>query len=89
VKLIALIVTTATVVLLSDARNLLGVIYAQPGETSLASLTWRELIRDIPDYEPAHTNLTVLGSPIKVAIGGTPAVNLPRAVAVDTIMDER
>jgi hypothetical protein len=65
-----------------DARNLLGV-------TSLASLTWRGLIRDIPDYEPARTNLAVLGSPSKVATGETAAVNLPRAAAVDAIMDER
>jgi tetratricopeptide (TPR) repeat protein len=71
-----------------DARNLLGVIYAQQGDISLATLTWRELTHDIPDYEPARTNLAVL-SLSKVATGETAAVNLPRATAVDTIMDER
>jgi hypothetical protein len=65
------------------------VIYAQQGDITLASLTWRELIRDIPDYEPARTNLAVLGSPSKLATGETAAVNFPRAVAVDAIMDKR
>ena len=33
-----------------DARNLLGVIYAQEGKTVRASLIWRELVREVPDY---------------------------------------
>ena len=46
----------------ADARNMLGVIYAQEGKTVRASLVWRELVREVPDYEPARTNLTILGS---------------------------
>ena len=61
-----------------DARNLLGVIYAQEGKNADASLVWRELIRDVPDYEPASTNLAILGSPNKVASGETVAVDLPQ-----------
>jgi hypothetical protein len=59
------------------------------GDISRASLIWHELIYDIPDYEPARTNLAVRGSPSKVATAETAAVNLPRAAAVDTIIDER
>ena len=46
-----------------DARNLLGVIYAQEGKTVRASLIWRELVREVPDYEPARTNLAITGQP--------------------------
>jgi Flp pilus assembly protein TadD len=45
-----------------DARNTLGVIYAQEGKTDRASLVWRELVREMPDYKPARTNLAALGS---------------------------
>jgi Flp pilus assembly protein TadD len=45
-----------------DARNSLGVIYAQEGKTVRASLVWRELVREVPDYQPARTNLALLGS---------------------------
>ncbi len=73
-----------------DARNLLGVIYAQEGKTVHASLVWRELLRDVPDYEPARTNLALLGSPSEVALGKTAAVALPTpAAAVKAIKDER
>jgi tetratricopeptide (TPR) repeat protein len=73
-----------------DARNLLGVIYAQEGKTFRASLIWRELVRDLPDYEPARTNLALLGSQSKVALGKTAAVALPTpAAAVEAIKDER
>ena len=51
-----------------DARNLLGVIYAQEGKTVRASLVWRELVRDVPDYEPARTNLALLGTQREVAL---------------------
>jgi Flp pilus assembly protein TadD len=61
-----------------DARNLLGVIYAQERKNDDASLVWRELIRDVPDYEPARANLAILGSPSKVASGETVAVDLPQ-----------
>jgi Flp pilus assembly protein TadD len=46
-----------------EARNLLGAIYAREGKSTSAALTWRELVRDIPDYEPARTNLAILGNP--------------------------
>ena len=45
-----------------DAKNALGVIYAQEGKTVSASLVWRELVREVPDYQPARTNLALLGS---------------------------
>ena len=69
-----------------DARNLLGVIYAQEGNTDRAYLVWRELVREVPDYEPARTNLAILGNPI--ATGETAAVGLPRTAAVNAIDDE-
>jgi Flp pilus assembly protein TadD len=63
-----------------DARNLLGVIYAQEGKIARASLVWRDLERDLPDYEPARTNLVVLGirSPIADVTGDTAAADSPR-----------
>jgi Flp pilus assembly protein TadD len=72
-----------------DARNLLGVIYAQEGKTVRASLTWRGLVRDVPDYEPARKNLALLGSQNEVAFGKTAAVALPPAAAVKAIKNER
>jgi Flp pilus assembly protein TadD len=72
-----------------DARNLLGVIYAQEGKTAGAVLVWSELVREVPDYEPARANLAILGSPNEVANGETAAVDLPRAAAVNAILDER
>ena len=65
----------------ADARNLLGVIYAQEGKTVRASLVWRQLVRDVPDYEPARTNLTILGSQKEVALGEAAAVALPTPAA--------
>ena len=44
-----------------DARNSLGVIYAEEGKTVRASAVWRELVHDLPDYEPARRNLPPLG----------------------------
>ncbi len=70
-----------------DASNLLGVIYAQEGKTASASLVWRDLVRDVPDYEPARKNLEILGNSSKVATGETAAVSLPRAAAVHAIAD--
>jgi tetratricopeptide (TPR) repeat protein len=52
-----------------DARNLLAVIYAQEGKTVRASLIWRELAHDVPDYEPARKNLALLGRQDEVAFG--------------------
>jgi len=68
-----------------DARNALGVIYAHEGKTVSASLVWHELVREVPDYEPARTNLALLGSPIEVARGETAAVVPSSAVAVKAI----
>lgn len=68
-----------------DARNLLGVIYAQEGKTDRASLIWRELIDDLPDYEPARKNLALLGSQNEVALGKTAAAAPPPAAAVKAI----
>jgi tetratricopeptide (TPR) repeat protein len=60
-----------------DARNLLAVIYVQEGKTIRASLVWRELVRDVPDYQPARTNLALLDSQSEVVLGETAAVALP------------
>ena len=60
-----------------DARNMLGVIYAEQGKTIPASRVWRELMREFPDYEPAHTNLALLGSHRELAHDETAAVTLP------------
>jgi len=64
-----------------DARNLLAVIYVQEGETIRASLVWRELVRDVPDYRPARTNLALLDSQSEVVLGETAAVALPAPAA--------
>jgi tetratricopeptide (TPR) repeat protein len=72
-----------------DACNLLGVIDAQTGQTVRASLVWRELVNDVPDYEPARTNLALLGSPNEVAQSETAAVVPPPAAAVTVIEDQR
>jgi Flp pilus assembly protein TadD len=72
-----------------DARNLLGVIYAQEGKTGSASLVWSELVRDLPDYGPARTNLALLGSPSEVATGETAAVVLPPTALVRAIGEDR
>jgi Flp pilus assembly protein TadD len=73
-----------------DARNLLGVIYAQEGKTVRASLIWRELVHDVPGYEPARKNLALLGSQNEVAFGKTAAAALPTpAAAVKAIKNDR
>ena len=60
-----------------DARNLLGDVYAQEGDTASASLVWSELVRDVPDYEAARKNLAILGSPSEVGDGETAAITSP------------
>jgi len=45
-----------------EARNLLGVIYAEQGHSARADSIWRELVRELPDYEPARINLSLLDS---------------------------
>ena len=73
-----------------DARNALGVIYAHEGKTVSASLIWRELIREVPDYRSAQTNLALLGSQMQVARGETAAVvPPPSAAAVKVVEDQR
>jgi Flp pilus assembly protein TadD len=57
-----------------DARNSLGVIYAEEGKTVRASMIWGELVREAPDYQPARTNLKLLGNRVEVARGETAAV---------------
>jgi tetratricopeptide (TPR) repeat protein len=52
-----------------DARNLLGVIYAEEGKTARASLLWRELVHEAPDYEPALKNLGLLGNQVQLTRG--------------------
>ncbi len=68
-----------------DARNLLAVIYVEEGKTILASRVWRKLVRDVPDYQPARTNLALLDSRSEVVLGETAAVALPAAAAVRSI----
>jgi Flp pilus assembly protein TadD len=72
-----------------DARNMLGVIYAQEGRTARAWLEWRELVREVPDYDPAVKNLALLGSQNEVVLGETAAVVPPPAAAVKAIEDAR
>jgi Flp pilus assembly protein TadD len=72
-----------------EARNALGVIYAHEGKTVNASTDWRELVREMPDYEPARANLALLGSQIEVAGGETAAVVPAPALAVKAVEDQR
>jgi Flp pilus assembly protein TadD len=61
-----------------DARNLIRVIYAEERETERASLVWRELVHDVPDYGPARENLRLLNNQRGVASGETAAVTALR-----------
>jgi Flp pilus assembly protein TadD len=70
-----------------DARNLLGVIYAREGNTAGAWVVWRELVRNMPDYQPARTNLALLGSQNEVVLGQTAAVVPSPTAAVKAIED--
>jgi tetratricopeptide (TPR) repeat protein len=60
-----------------DALNMLGVIYAEQGKAHCASQVWRDLMREFPDYEPAHTNLATLDSHRELAHYETAAVTPP------------
>jgi tetratricopeptide (TPR) repeat protein len=74
---------------LSDAQNMLGVIYAEEGKPVRALQVWRELLSETPDYEPARANLTLLGSPSEVARGeAAAAALLPHAATVKAIEDQ-
>jgi len=44
----------------NDARNTLGIIYAEEGNYIRASQEWEELNRANPDYKPARANLAIL-----------------------------
>ena len=57
----------------ADALNLLGVIYAEEGKTVRASQTWHDLIRNVPSYQPARANLSILRSQNEVADAETAA----------------
>jgi Flp pilus assembly protein TadD len=72
-----------------DARNMLGVIDAREGSTARARLLWSELVRDVPGYAPARTNLALLGSQTQVVPGEMAAVVLPSAAAVKTIAENK
>jgi hypothetical protein len=52
----------------------MGVIYAEEGKTARASLLWRELVHEAPDYEPALKNLGLLGNQVQLTRGETAAV---------------
>lgn len=43
-----------------DALNTLGVVYAEQGNYARAREAWGELLRNMPAYEPARTNLAIL-----------------------------
>lgn len=60
-----------------EARNLLGVIYAEQGHTARAYSIWRELVHELPDYQPALINLSLLDSATPVTSGQAPAPDLP------------
>ena len=72
---------TLTSLLLSpghpEARNLLGVIYAEQGHTARAYSIWRALVHELPDYQPAMINLRLLDSTTPVTSGRAPAPDLP------------
>jgi hypothetical protein len=40
---------------------------------------WRELVHDVPDYQPARANLALVDSQSQVVLGETAAVALPPA----------
>jgi len=43
-----------------DARNTLGVIYAEQGNYERAHEEWADLIKSHPDYAPARANMAIL-----------------------------
>jgi tetratricopeptide (TPR) repeat protein len=67
-----------------EARNLLGVIYAREGKTARAAQVWNDLIRDVPDFQSARSNLLLLGGQSKVVDAETAAVASSPAAAVQT-----
>lgn len=59
-----------------EARNLLGVIYADQGHATRACSIWRELVDELPDYQPALINLSLLDSATPVTSGQAPTPDL-------------
>jgi lipoprotein NlpI len=43
-----------------DARNMMGLIYAEERNYSRAREVWNDLARTEPDFEPARLNLAIL-----------------------------
>ena len=62
-----------------EARNLLGVIYAEQGHSARADSIWRELVQELPDYQPARINLSLLDSATS-ATSGESAAPLPKSL---------
>jgi hypothetical protein len=46
-----------------DAQNMLRLIFAQEEKTTCASRLWHEMVRDLPDYEPARAKSRDPGEP--------------------------
>jgi tetratricopeptide (TPR) repeat protein len=67
-----------------EARNLLGVIYAREGKTARAAQVWNDLVRDVPDYQPARSNLALLGGQDEAVDAETAAVASPPAAVVQS-----
>ena len=44
-----------------DARNMLGVIYAEQGKVASAAVEWRKVFQMKADYGPARVNLSIRG----------------------------
>jgi Tfp pilus assembly protein PilF len=61
-----------------DVWNSLGVIYAEEGKTVRAWLVWRELVREAPDYEPARTNLALMGNKARLPVARPRPLPSPR-----------
>lgn len=72
-----------------DVRNSLGVIFAEEGKTVRAWLVWRELVREVPDYEPARRNLTLLGSKSRLPVSRRRPLPAPWQAVVKATEDER
>jgi hypothetical protein len=56
---------------------MLGVIYIQEGKTALALVVWREIVREVPEYQPARANLEIV-RPSEVAAEREAAKSLYR-----------
>jgi len=83
---------TLTSLLLSpehpEARNLLGVIYAEQGHADRAYSIWRELVHELPDYEPALINLGLLDSATPATSGEGAVRDLPTPIKRSSNLSE-